>query len=304
MASRPSRGIVLEGGVMQGDLNRQVNNGSGSDYCGRIAPTPSGFLHLGHARTFWVAQCRAQTREGRIVLRIEDLDPNRSRPEFIAAAEEDLAWFGIRWDEGPCFQRDRTDRYRVALERLIDAGRVYRCYCSRKDIQSAVQAPHVSDEGPLYPGTCRGHVGREKDRNHSRRPCWRFSVDKLPRVSFVDACCGQRDFGCGVDFGDFVVWRQDDVPAYQLAAVVDDHEMGVTEVVRGEDLLLSTARQILLYDALGWELPEFFHCPLLTDESGARLSKRSDSMSLRDYRARGWSPEALRAELDWSGLLE
>ena len=239
-----------------------------------------------------------------MILRIEDLDPNRSQSKFIQAAEEDLAWFGIHWDEGPVYQQDRTKRYREALDRLIESEQVYRCYCSRKDIRDAVQAPHAGDEGPIYPGTCRGNVGEEREPMGTRRPCWRFCVPNDQRVGFSDGCCGYREFQCGSAFGDFVVWRQDDVPAYQLAVVVDDHEMGVTEVVRGQDLLLSTARQILLYRSLGWQVPQFFHCPLLTDESGLRLSKRSDSLSLRDYRAKGWSPEAIRADLDWSGMLD
>ena len=279
-------------------------------YRGRIAPTPSGYLHLGHARTFWTAMLRARRRRGDLILRMDDLDPGRSKPEYINAAVEDLNWFGIDWREGserkpsdgPFYQSQRMDFYRAALHRLIDLGRVYRCYCSRKDVRSASLAPHAGDEGPLYSGKCRANVGIETPQSSDRVPCWRFRVETGGCVRFRDGARGDVSFTAGVDFGDFVVWRQDGVPAYQLAVVVDDHEMGVTEVVRGEDLLLSTCRQILIFEALGWGIPNFFHCPLMLNDAGERLSKRSDSMALRDYRARGWSPERIREEFGWDDV--
>ena len=276
-------------------------------YRGRIAPTPSGYLHLGHARTFWIAMQRSMRRQGHMILRMDDLDPSRSKPEFVNAAIEDLSWFGIVWREGPggndadgpFYQSQRMAFYRAALDRLIDLGFVYRCYCSRKDVRDSSLAPHAGDEGPLYSGTCRGNLGRDVSMREERSPCWRFRTENGTRLCFEDGAFGSVTFEAGIDFSDFVVWRQDGVPAYQLAVVVDDHEMGVTEVVRGKDLLLSTCRQILIYKALGWGIPDFFHCPLMLNKDGERLSKRSASMGLRDYRARGWSPERIRHEFGW-----
>lgn len=277
-----------------------VSNSKGK-YRGRIAPTPSGYLHLGHAQTFWRAQARAIERSGQLIFRVEDLDAVRSQSRFLEAMLEDLRWFGFRWDEGPGVegrsspyrQSDRFHWHRAALERLIVLGRVYRCDCSRKDIQRAALAPHPGDEGPLYPGTCRKNIGkapakRQKETN------WRFRVPDNRRIAFEDGNLGRFSAVAGVDFGDFVVWRQDNAPAYQLAAVVDDHAMGITEVVRGEDLLLSTCRQLLLYEALGWEAPEFFHCPLMKDARGERLSKRNQSLALRSLREQGLAPEQVR----------
>lgn len=270
-------------------------------YRGRIAPTPSGYLHLGHARTFWQAQARATERNGQLILRVEDLDAIRSQPRFLGAMMEDLRWFGFRWDEGPDIegksgpyrQSARFHWYRKALEQLIVLRRVYRCYCSRKDIQTAALAPHPSDEGPLYPGTCRQNTGKAPWEKQ-RKPNWRFRVPDNRRIAFEDGNLGNFSAVAGVDFGDFVVWRQDDTPAYQLAAVVDDHAMAVTEVVRGEDLLLSTCRQLLLYEALDWAAPEFFHCPLMKDACGERLSKRNQSLALRSLRGQGFAPEQVR----------
>lgn len=262
-------------------------------YRGRIAPTPSGYLHLGHARTFWRAQVRAVERKGQLILRVEDLDAARSQPRFLEAMLEDLRWFGFRWDEGPYRQSARFHWHRDALERLIVLGRVYRCDCSRKDIQTASLAPHLGEEGPLYPGTCRRNTGKPSAEKQ-RRTNWRFRVPDNRRIAFEDGNLGRFSAVAGVDFGDFVVWRQDNAPAYQLAAVVDDHAMGITEVVRGEDLLLSTCRQLLLYEALKWTAPEFFHCPLMKDARGERLSKRNQSLALRSLRDQGLAPEQVR----------
>jgi glutamyl/glutaminyl-tRNA synthetase len=275
------------------------------EYRGRIAPTPTGFLHLGHARTFWEAQRRALKNQGRVIMRIEDLDPARSKSVFVEAGIEDLRWLGMQWDEGPdkggdygpYLQSLRMQHYRRVLEQLIEIRAVYRCYCSRKDILAAAQAPHSSDEGPIYPGNCRKNLGHGDCDTNGRAPCWRFKVANGRHVAFEDGKYGSVGFTGGVDFGDFVVWRQDDVPSYQLAVSVDDHEMGITEVVRGEDLLVSTSRQILIYEALNWTIPDFFHCPLLTDGNGVRLSKRSNSMGIRDFRSQGWSPERIREEM-------
>ena len=273
-----------------------------SKYRGRLAPSPTGFLHLGHARTFWTAQERARAEGGVLVLRNEDLDAARCKPEFVSAMFEDLRWFGFDWQEGPdCggafgpySQSERRTFYLDALEKLRAGGFIYPCACSRKDIQSAARAPHAADDQePIYPGTCRpAQNPKIKKQNCS----WRFQVPEGETISFTDANLGPQQFVAGKDFGDFVVWRPDNVPAYQLAVVADDAAMRITEVVRGADLLVSTARQLLLYRALGLMPPTFFHCALMTDESGARLAKRHDALSLRALRERGAAPESLRRE--------
>jgi glutamyl/glutaminyl-tRNA synthetase len=258
-----------------------------------LAPSPTGYLHLGHARTFWIAQQRATRAAGTLILRNEDLDRARCKPEFVAAMVEDLHWFGLRWQEGPdgggpvgpYNQSERTGIYREAFERLRATGVVYPCACSRKDIQQALQAPHAGEEEPIYPGTCRNRVATP-----GTRVSWRFRVPDGETVSFGDGAQGRQAFIAGQDFGDFIVWRHDDVPSYQLAVVVDDAAMGITEVVRGADLLASTARQILLYRALRVDPPAFYHCDLITDESGVRLAKRHDALSLRTLRVNGMQP--------------
>jgi glutamyl/glutaminyl-tRNA synthetase len=272
-------------------------------YRGRLAPSPTGLLHLGHARTFWTAQERARAQNGVLILRNEDLDPARSKLEFADAMLADLRWFGFQWQEGPdCdgpfgpyAQSERRSFYLAALEKLRAAGCLYPCTCSRKDIQSA-GAPHETEYSePLYPGNCRLN---QKSQIANQKFSWRFLVPDGQTVSFTDANLGPQKFIAGKDFGDFVVWRHDDVPAYQLAVVVDDAAMQITEVVRGADLLVSTARQLLLYRALGLTPPSFYHCPLMTDESGHRLAKRHDALSLRALRESGASPETLRRGWD------
>jgi glutamyl-tRNA synthetase len=278
-------------------------------YRGRIAPSPTGYLHLGHARTFWIAQQRACANRGTVILRNDDLDRERSRPEFVAAMIDDLRWFGFAWEEGPDLggpfapynQSARYLLYRAALDQLRKDGFVYRCTCSRKDLQSAPAAPHAADDELIYPGTCR-EKGAERAEpvatpdQAGRAFNWRFRVPDSEPVSFEDANAGPQQFVAGEHFGDFVVWRNDDVPAYQLACVVDDSSMRITEVVRGADLLISTARQLLLYRALNLEPPRFFHCPLMTDDQGSRLAKRHDALSLRRLRLDGASPGVLRKQ--------
>ena len=276
-----------------------------SPYRGRIAPSPTGFLHLGHARTFWIAQQRARQHLGTLILRNEDLDRARCRPEFVAAMFEDLKWFGLEWSEGPdCGgshapydQSERIAHSRAAFEQLKSAGFIYPCSCSRKDIQQSATAPHAEDGEPIYPGTCRekGVQDQADDTTAKVQENWRFRVSDGEAVEFVDGHFGPQRFVAGRDFGDFPVWRHDGIPSYQLAVVVDDAAMGITEVVRGEDLLLSTARQLLLHRALGFAPPAFHHCPLVRDEHGERLAKRHDALSLRALRLSGKTPEALRA---------
>jgi glutamyl/glutaminyl-tRNA synthetase len=269
-------------------------------YRGRIAPSPTGYLHLGHARTFWTAQQRARESNGVLVLRNEDLDQARSRPEFVRAMIEDLKWFGFEWQEGPDMggpfapydQSKRHPLYCAALEQLQAGGFIYPCTCSRKDIQQATRAPHAADDGAIYPGTCRANL-RSPIADH--KCSWRFRVPDGEIISFVDGGFSAQSFTAGKDFGDFVVWRHDDVPSYQLAVVVDDAAMQITEVVRGADLLVSTARQLLLYHALRLSPPTFFHCPLMLDEGGERLAKRHDALSLRSLRTAGKTPTEIRA---------
>jgi glutamyl/glutaminyl-tRNA synthetase len=273
-------------------------------YRGRLAPSPTGFLHLGHAKTFWMAQQRARQNHGDLILRNEDLDRARCKPEFVTAMFEDLHWFGFAWSEGPDIggpfapydQSGRMDFYREALDKLRAGGLIYPCTCSRKDIQAAASAPHAEDDEPIYPGTCRrkSDEGQLTGDKALKNASLRFRVPDGETISFHDGNLGEQKFVAGRDFGDFVVWRHDDVPSYQLACVVDDAAMQINEVVRGADLLVSTARQILLYRALRLEPPAFFHCELMRDEAGRRLAKRHDALSLRKLREEGRDPVELR----------
>ena len=288
-------------------------------YRGRIAPSPTGYLHLGHARTFWTAAERAHGSGGVLVFRNEDLDRQRARPEFVAAMYEDLRWLGLEWQEGPDVssqagggpfgpysQSERREVYLSVWKKLRDAGAIYPCTCSRKDLAQAALAPHDDADELPYPGTCRGKMdpadwlGPERPRPGAAAPrvSWRFRVPDGETIRFADALAGPQEFMAGRDFGDFLVWRRDDVPAYQLACVADDAGMQITEVVRGADLLKSTARQLLLYRALGLAPPAWAHAPLLTDEHGEWLAKRHDALSLRALRLAGKSAEQLRAMFD------
>jgi glutamyl-tRNA synthetase len=287
---------------------------SSPSYRGRLAPSPTGYLHLGHARTFWTAQQRARAAGGVLVLRNEDLDTARTRADFAAAMLEDLRWFGFDWQEGPDVggpyapynQSQRRDHYLAAFERLRAAGAIYPCTCSRLDVQEAAGAPHEAPPGeawtpdePIYPGACRPEnskpVALARRGPDEGRANWRFRVSDGATLTFTDGHYGAQSATAGVHFGDFIVWRKDDTPAYQLACVVDDAAMCITEVVRGADLLLSTFRQLLLYRALGLMPPMFHHCPLLTDALGVRLAKRHDALSLRTLHASGKKPEEIRA---------
>ena len=275
-------------------------------YRGRLAPSPTGYLHLGHARTFWVAHQRARACGGKLIFRNEDLDPQRSRPQFVQAMFDDLHWLGLDWDEGPDLspqsrgvlgpysQSERRSFYLEAWRRLRDAGFIYPCTCSRKDLEHAISAPHDDDDEISYPGTCRDKLVDAPNWQNPAGVSWRFRVPDQRVISFVDRFLGSQCFTAGEDFADFLVWRRDDIPAYQLAVVVDDEAMQVTEIVRGADLLRSTARQLLLIEALGYAVPAYFHCPLLRDEKDRRLAKRHDALSLRRMREHGIDPVALR----------
>jgi len=270
-------------------------------YRGRVAPSPTGHLHLGHARTFLIAAERAEQAGGALIFRNEDLDPDRCREEFVAAMYEDLRWLGLKWIEGPdrggpyapYSQSKRRDVYLDVWRKLRDGGFIYPCTCSRKELAQAATAPNDADDEPIYPGKCRTRTDAD-DFEVPNGVNWRFRVPDCEEISFTDQHLGMKRYLSGEDFGDFVVWRRDDVPAYQLAVVADDHAMKITEVVRGADLLKSTARQILLYRALGFVDPEFCHCDLVRDESGMRLAKRHDALSLRNLRESGWTPGQVR----------
>ena len=286
---------------------------------GRLAPTPTGLLHIGHAQTFATAAERAAGAG--LVMRIEDLDGPRCREEFVAAALEDLRWLGLSWTEGldiggphaPYRQSERTAWYLDVWRRLEAAGVIYPSPHSRKDVEAAATAPHdgqsrtgfsLSNESdrlkpvllfesdrlkpvlpaadPIFPTSLRP---ASWPRASEPGPvAWRFKVPDGRVIEFEDALCGTVCRTAGVDFGDFVVWRRDALPAYELAVVADDHAMEIEEVVRGEDLLTSTARQLLLYEALGWTPPAWCHTPLVCDADGHRLAKRSGGLTIRDLR--------------------
>lgn len=237
---------------------------------------------------------------GRLLLRLEDIDPDRSTPAFAADIVDDLRWLGLDWDEEPLIQSQRHAAYNVALTRLADAGRLYPCYCTRKELRAQLHeltalagAPHVDDRGAPYPGTCRALTPEQRHaREATGRPsCLRLNTANLPPVDFVDAVCGPQHHTLDTCGGDFALRRSDGVYAYQLAVVVDDAQSGVTQVVRGNDILLSTPRQIALLRLLGHTPPNYAHVPLLCDEHGERLAKRHASLSLRALRATSTPPE-------------
>ena len=268
-------------------------------YRGRIAPTPTGHLHLGHARTFALAAQRAQQANGVLIYRTEDLDGTRCRPEFADAALADLKWLGLQWQEGPdCggphgpyVQSQRLARFQAVWIKLRATGQIYPCAMSRKDVERALTAPHAEEDAePIFPPALRAAPGTGSEALIPGNTNWRFRVPDEQVIRFDDALQGPQSFQAGQDFGDFLVWRKDGFPSYELAVVADDHDMEITEVVRGADLLLSTARQLLLYRALGWVPPSWAHAPLVLDQAGQRLSKRADGLSIRELRAKGKTP--------------
>jgi glutamyl-tRNA synthetase len=268
---------------------------------GRFAPSPTGSLHVGNARTALLAWLDVRFRGGLVAMRVEDLDGPRVRPGLEARILDELRWLGLDWDEGPDVggphgpyrQSERGAIHAAALDRLRGAGVAYPCFCSRAEISQASQAPHVSDEGPRYPGTCRDLSRDEQAGRAARRPpAWRFRVPAGP-VPFRDRFHGECSFDVAATVGDFVVARADGVPAYQLAVAVDDAAMGVTDVLRGDDLLPSTARQLLIYRALGLPVPAFAHVPLVVGADGERLAKRHGALSVGELRERGVEPSAL-----------
>jgi glutamyl-tRNA synthetase len=259
---------------------------------GRLAPSPTGGLHVGHARTFLIAWLAARSRGGRIILRIEDIDTSRVRPGATETAIADLEWLGLDWDDGPYVQSQRIAAYGDALERLKRKELVYPCVCTRADIERAASAPHAEDEGPTYPGTCARRSASEAEILGDRPFAWRFRVSE-GCVAWNDLFRGPMSLDPARIGGDFLVARSPFVPSYQLAVVVDDAAMGITQVIRGADLIPSTPRQILLDRALGGAGREYGHVPLVIGPDGRRLAKRDGSIKLATLRDRGVDPRRL-----------
>jgi glutamyl-tRNA synthetase len=266
---------------------------------GRLAPSPTGAQHIGNARTYLLAWLSIRSRGGRLVLRIEDIDSPRIKPGATAQAIADLRWLGLDWDEGPdtggrhapYVQTERSDLYAAALAELRAAERIYPCTCTRSDVAAAASAPHVGQEGPIYPGTCRSR--RAADAESLKPPfCWRFRTTDTERT-IRDRVRGEVKLNVARDLGDFVIAKTDGSPSYQLAVVVDDHAMGITEVLRGDDLLPSAFRQLELYDFFGYAPPEFAHVPLVIGPDGRRLAKRHGDTRLSLFRDAGQGPERL-----------
>lgn len=267
----------------------------------RLAPSPTGALHLGNARTFLVNWLLARQNGWRIILRIEDLDGPRIKRGADQQAIDDLRWLGIDWDEGPIYQSARLAAYDEALDRLIGGGPTFFCICSRKDIENAASAPHASDGAAIYPGTCREII---YDLKPGTPIAVRFRVpDEV--ITFEDGFAGRQSFDVARQLGDFVIAKSDDTPAYHLAVVVDDAAMGVTDVVRGDDLLDSTPRQLLLYRALDLvdRIPNYMHLPLVIGPDGRRLAKRHGDTRLATYRDAGVpASDVLKLLATWCGI--
>ena len=271
---------------------------------GRLAPSPTGAQHVGNARTYLIAWLSARSQRGRIVLRIEDIDSPRVKPGAAESAIVDLSWLGLDWDGEPIVQTQRLAHYQAALEKLKEQELVYPCTCTRTDVERAASAPHLEHEGPSYPGTCSfrraGDAAGLGDSSYS----WRMRVG-IETIAYNDGFHGVVSQNLREIGGDFVVWKSAGTPAYQLAVVVDDAAQGVTEVIRGDDLIPSTPRQIALYQALGLTPPRFTHVPLVVGPDGKRLAKRHGDTRLSALRALGVAPERLVGLLAWScGWLE
>jgi glutamyl-tRNA synthetase len=286
---------------------------------GRLAPSPTGAQHVGNARTYLLAWLSIRSRGGRVILRMEDIDSPRVKRGAAEQAIEDLRWLGLDWDEGPdvggphapYVQTQRLDSYRDPLEKLKAAERVYPCTCTRSDVEAAASAPHIGQEGPIYPGTCAGSStadaeipARSVSKGNPRSFAWRFRATDSRR-QFNDLVAGPQSCNVATDLGDFVIAKADGAPAYQLAVVIDDHAMGITEVLRGDDLLPSACRQLELYEFFGWTPPQFAHVPLVVGPDGRRLAKRHGDTRLSMLRGAGVPPERLVGLLAWScGLMK
>lgn len=274
---------------------------------GRLAPSPTGYLHLGNARSFLLAWLQARAAGGEILLRIEDLDQARAAPGAVDGIVRDLDWLGLDWDNPltPEFcQSNRMESYRRAIEELRAQGLVYECFCSRRELREIASAPH-GPAGPQYPGTCRDLMSEERAlRRQAKEPALRFRVEPGTVVEFRDLVAGVQREIVDETAGDFIIARADGVPSYQFAVVLDDLAMGITHVLRGDDLLGSTARQLLLFRTFGAEPPVYAHVPLILGPDGVRLAKRHGSVSLAELRAAGHDPRAVVGWLAWScGLI-
>jgi len=269
-------------------------SGATAQTVGRLAPSPTGGLHLGHARSFLVAWWHARSRGGRVLLRIEDLDHTRVKPGMVEACLADLEWLGLDWDGEPLLQSTAAPHHEAAVDALLAAGKAYACTCSRKEILAALSAPHAGEGELRYPGTCRGRWSSvEEAEEATGSPAGvRFAVEP-GALAWEDGLQGPQAHDVAAEVGDFLVARRDGVFAYQLAVVVDDARQGVTEVVRGTDLLASTARQALLQRALGLASPRWFHVPLVVDAAGRRLAKRDGDTGLSELRKAGVDPRAV-----------
>jgi glutamyl-tRNA synthetase len=272
----------------------------------RLAPSPTGALHLGNARTFLINWLLARQNNWKIILRVEDIDGPRIKSGADQQAIEDLRWLGIDWDQGPIYQTSRMTMYRAAIDQLIEMKLAYPCVCSRKEVELAASAPHAEDGATIYPGTCRGKFPTldEARQDSGKEPAIRFRVPD-ETIEWEDLFAGRISSNPACELGDFVIAKADGTPAYQLAVVVDDAAMGVTHVVRGDDLLDSTPRQILLYRALGMpeQIPQYLHLPLVVGEDGRRLAKRHGDTRISTYRALGIAPQRVLALLArWCGI--
>lgn len=310
-------------------MSRVEAGGSVPACVGRLAPSPTGAQHVGNARTYLLAWLSARSQQGRVLLRIEDIDSPRVKPWAVQQALDDLRWLGLDWDEGPdrpapasptaalapqrYIQTQRLELYTAALEALKARELVYPCTCSRRDIEAAASAPHAGQEGPVYPGTCAGRSVQDAQSCADRPFAWRLRVDQAVRclsgvagntpgccLTYHDRYAGEQHADVVRDLGDFVIAKGDGKPAYQLAVVVDDHEMGVTEVVRGDDLIPSTFRQLLLYGVFGWQPPQFAHVPLVVGPDGRRLAKRHGDTRIALLREAGVPAERLAGFLAWT----
>jgi glutamyl-tRNA synthetase len=266
---------------------------------GRLAPSPTGAQHIGNARTYLLAWLSARARGGQVLLRIEDIDSPRVKSGAAGQACADLRWLGLDWDGEAVVQSQRLSHYERALEQLRVQELVYPCTCSRNDVTQAASAPHPEHEGPVYPGTCSGRNTADATKLEGRSYAWRFRVGSNSPF-FVDGFRGRVELDLREGGGDFVVWKSVDTPAYQLAVVVDDATFGITEVVRGDDLVASTPRQLLLYKALALQPPQFIHVPLVVGPDGRRLAKRHGDTRLASLREAGVKAEALLGLLAWS----
>ncbi len=265
-------------------------------YVGRLAPSPTGLLHLGHARTFLVAWWRARNVGGRLLMRLEDLDGPRQKPQMAEAALRDLAWLGLDWDGPDYVQSTGLAEISAAAAELEQRGAAYACVCSRGDVRSLQSAPQLGDSEPRYPGTCRDkYASVALAEQASGKPAGLRLRVSDGSVTLKDELLGERSFDVQGEVGDFLIAKRDRAPAYQLAVVVDDARQSVTEVVRGEDLFASAARQRLLQPALGLPAVRYVHVPLVLDESGRRLAKREDDLSLQALREGGTDPRAIVA---------